>query len=134
MGPGRQAGTYGDHARLGATDADSARYAHPRWRAVFERLEQRRGSGTAIVAVARKLLVVVWHVLQAREADRYADAAQVARKFFSWSERVGKAARGGEPAGTHVRRELTRLGLGAELTRIVRGGQVCRLPPAAPAG
>ena len=106
---------------------------HPRWRAVFEQLEQRRGSGTAIVAVARKLLVVVWHVLQAREADRHADAAQVARKFFSWSERVGKAARGGEPAGTLVRRELTRLGIGVELRRIVRGGQVYRLPPASPA-
>jgi len=103
---------------------------HPRWRAVFTPLEQRRGSGKAIVAVARKLLVVAWHVLQVREADRHADAAQVARTFFSWSERVGKVARGGEPAGTLVRRELTRLGIGADLTRVTRGGQVCRVPPA----
>ncbi|HEV2752545.1 MAG TPA: IS110 family transposase [Solirubrobacteraceae bacterium] len=106
---------------------------HPRWRAVFTQLEQRRGSGKAIVAVARKLLVVAWHVLQAREADRHADAAQVARKFFSWSERVGKVARGGESAGTLVRRELTRLGIGANLTRVTRGGQVCRVPPASAA-
>ena len=29
---------------------------HPRWRAAFEHLAQRRGSGKAIVAIARKLL------------------------------------------------------------------------------
>ena len=102
---------------------------HARWRAAYERLAQRRGSGKAIVAIARKLLVVVWHVLQAREADRHADPAQVASKFFGWSERVGKVARGGEPAGTFVRRELDRVGLGAELAQITRGGQVYRLPP-----
>ena len=108
---------------------------HPWWRAVFERLEQRRGGGKAIVAIARKLLVVVWHVLQAREADRHADAAQVASKFLRWSEQVGKVARGGEPAGAFVRRELTRLGIGEELSRITRSGQVYRLPPGtAPAG
>lgn len=108
---------------------------HPRWRAAFERLAQRRGSGKAIVAIARKLLVVVWHVLQGREADRDADPAQVAGKFFSWSERVGKAARAGEPAGAFVRRELTRLGIGEGLARVTRGGRVYRLPPGtAPAG
>jgi transposase len=102
---------------------------HPRWRAAFARLEQRRGSGKAIVAIARKLLVVVWHVLQGREADRYADPAQVASKFFGWSERVGKIARGGEPGGTFVRRELARLSIGEELTQVTRGGRVYRLPP-----
>jgi transposase len=102
---------------------------HERWRTAYERLAQRRGSGKAIVAIARKLLVVVWHVLQAREADRHADAAQVASKFLRWSEKVGRAARGGEPAGTFVRRELDRVGLGAELAQITRSGQVYRLPP-----
>ena len=36
---------------------------HPSWKAQFERLAVRIGKKKAIVAIARKLLVVVWHVL-----------------------------------------------------------------------
>lgn len=35
----------------------------PFWQARFERLESRMGARKAIVAIARKLLVVRWHVL-----------------------------------------------------------------------
>jgi transposase len=53
---------------------------HPRWKAEYERLakytlskvEGRMPANKAIVAVARKLLVVVWHVLHDHEADRNA--------------------------------------------------------------
>ena len=46
---------------------------HPFWKAQFERLVPSLGKGKAIVAIARKLLVVVWHVLTQQdvsEADR----------------------------------------------------------------
>src|SRR6516225_5945119 len=35
---------------------------HPFWKAEFARLVPALGKGKAIVAIARKLLVVVWHV------------------------------------------------------------------------
>jgi transposase len=37
---------------------------HPHWKAQFERLAARIGKQKAIVAIARKLLVVIWHVLR----------------------------------------------------------------------
>ena len=35
---------------------------HPHWKAQFERLAARTGKQKAIVAIARKLLVTIWHV------------------------------------------------------------------------
>ncbi len=101
---------------------------HPRGKAVFERLQKRLGSEKAIVAVVRKLLVVVWHVLSERVADRYADAEKVAIKFTHWSEKVGKVNRGGEKTGAFVRRELTRLGIGEELSVVSRSRSLYRIP------
>jgi transposase len=37
--------------------------ADPHWRATFEQLDRRLGPGKAIVAVARRLLLVVWEAL-----------------------------------------------------------------------
>jgi transposase len=48
---------------------------HPYWHAEFARLVPSLGKGKAIVASARKLLVVVWHVLTHQAADRHADVA-----------------------------------------------------------
>jgi transposase len=45
--------------------AEGAIRIDPHWGEVFERLQQRIGSQRAIVAVARKLLVVVWRMLTA---------------------------------------------------------------------
>src|SRR5437879_3309760 len=43
---------------------------HPHWKDQFERLAMRIGKKKAIVAIARKLLVIIWHVLSKQEADR----------------------------------------------------------------
>jgi transposase len=43
------------------------------WRATFEKLELRVGRGRAIVATARKLLIVVWETLTAPAGARGAD-------------------------------------------------------------
>jgi hypothetical protein len=43
---------------------------HPHWKAQFEHLTRRMGKQKAIVAIARKLLVAVWHVAL-RAASRH---------------------------------------------------------------
>ena len=40
--------------------------SHPYWKQLFARLERRIGRNKAIVAIARKLLVVIWRPLGAR--------------------------------------------------------------------
>ena len=48
---------------------------HPHWKGEFERLSVRIGKPKAIVAIARKLLVAVWHVLSRRCADIHGSRA-----------------------------------------------------------
>ncbi len=91
---------------------------HPHWKAQFERLSARLGKNKAIVAIARKLLVVVWHVLTNHEADRHADSEKVALKFVVWSRKVGAENRAGLKTREFVRRELMRLDMGGELETI----------------
>jgi transposase len=51
------------------------------WKAEFERLCRRRERNKAIVALARQLLVVIWHGLTERVADQQADPDMVAFKL-----------------------------------------------------
>ncbi|MFQ5577575.1 MAG: hypothetical protein ACE5G8_11390 [Anaerolineae bacterium] len=50
----------------------------------------RTGQKKTIVAIARKLLVVIWHVLTAAETDRRADADKVAGKLMLWAWQIGQ--------------------------------------------
>ncbi len=111
--------------------AQTAANTHPHWQAVLARLEPRLGRNKAIVAIARKLLVAVWHVLTKQSADRFADSERVARKFVQFSARLGKANRPeGQTTAQYVRAQLDRLGLGSELNSIQLGRQTTlRLPP-----
>jgi transposase len=95
---------------------------HPYWKREFTRLAKRIGEHKAVVAIARKLLIVVWHVLMARSADRRADAEQVAFKLMVWAWKLSDEQRGGLSSRQFIRAQLIRLGLGAELTHITRGG------------
>jgi len=110
--------------------AHTAARTHPHWQALLARLEPRLGYNKAIVVIARKLLVAVWHVLTEHCADRFADPALVARKFLTYAEQLGQARRpAGQTRATFVRAQLDRLGLGAELRAIQRGQRVLELPP-----
>jgi len=102
--------------------ARAAVQSHPYWKDEFAQLERRIGDAKAIVAIARKLLMVVWHVLLAKSADRRADAEQVAFKLMVWSWKLSDEQRGGLSSRQFIRAHLIRLGLGAELTHITRGG------------
>ena len=102
--------------------ARAAVQSHPYWQRAFAQLEKRIGEPKAIVAIARKLLLVVWHVLMAKSADRRADAEQVAFKLMVWAWKLSDEQRGGLSSRQFIRAHLIRLGLGEELTHITRGG------------
>jgi len=101
------------------------------WRTTFERLATRTGRQKAIVAIARKLLVVVWHVLSKQQADRHTDAEHVARKFLTWGTQERTATQQGLSRPAFVRQQLDRLGTAADLQTFVYNGQKVVLPPSA---
>jgi transposase len=94
------------------------------WRERFERLAQRIGDQKAIVALARKLLVVIWHVLSKKEADRQAQPAQVARKLVRWGSAARVARRFKVSRAAFVRDQLDRIGVGSDLEQLVYKRQV----------
>jgi transposase len=110
--------------------AHTAVRVHPHWKAELERLEPRLGKPKTLVAIARKLLVAVWHVLTKGCADRFADPEQVARFLLQYAYRLGQTYRPeGQPPAAFVRSQLDRLGLGAELTCTYHGQRPVPLPP-----
>jgi len=111
--------------------AHTAARTHPHWRAELARLEPRLGKNKAIVAIARKLLVAVWHILSYGCPDRFADPERVARKLLKLANRLGPARRPpGQTAVEYVRHQLDGLGLGAELTSFPWGKtRRIHLPP-----
>ena len=82
----------------------------------------------AMVAVARALLVVIWHVLTEQVADRHAEVEAVARKLLLGGTAKGVARRLHGSRGMFVRRQLLQLGLGAELTKVGYGKGAIALP------
>ena len=108
------------------------------WRVEFERLTRRLPPNTASVALARKLLVVIWHVLTEQAADTHANADLVAFKFMVWSWKLTNDQRGGlttrqacpERSRRVVRYQLMRLKMGDHLTHVVRGGARHLIAPA----
>jgi transposase len=100
----------------------------PAWKAQFERLAQRIGRRKAIVAIARKLLVVTWHVLYYRRVDRQADPERAVRYFLAWGRQAKVYSRLGLKASEFARQQLDVLGIGQELSRITFGAAYC-LPP-----
>ena len=81
------------------------------WGAVFHSLAKRIGRHKAITAVARKLLVVIWHVLTKRQLDRHADVHAIARSFMRWSELHHLARSQGLRRLDFVKQRLDRLGI-----------------------
>ena len=104
--------------------AHAAAKSHPHWRAELQRLEPRLGYQKSIVAIARKMLVVAWHVLSRRQADRFAQPPQVARKFLQHSYDLGKRNRMvGQTAAAHVRQMLEHLDIGHTLPHVIWGSK-----------
>lgn len=84
------------------------------------RLEKRLGCEQAKVAVVHKLAVAIWPTPTKEEADHFADAQEVACLLFTLARNVGPKNLPDRLSGHgYARRELDRLGIGAELDEIV---------------
>ena len=119
-----------DLRRVMVTAANHAVEHHPHWKQEFARLEPHLGRSKAIVAIARKLLVAVWHVLNEQAADRFADPEKVACSFFRYAYKVGtQNLPEGQSALTFTRTQLDRLGIGLDLQEIPWGSRRFKLPP-----
>jgi len=101
----------------------------PTWNEQFERLANRIGRRKAIVAIARKLLVVIWHVLSKRRVDRQADPQRLVRYFLAWGRQARVFSRLGLKASVFARQQLDLLGIGQDLPTLITFGATYRLPP-----
>lgn len=119
-----------DLRRAMVNAANHAVVHHIHWKKEFERMEPRLGRSKAIIAIARKLLVAVWHVLGKQVADRFAEPRDVANSFFAHAYRIGvKKLPDGQSALAFTREQLDRLGIGKELQEIGWGRKPRKLPP-----
>jgi transposase len=94
----------------------------PFWREKYHKLSHRMSANKAIVAIARRLLGAVWHVLTERAVDRRADPDMVASKLMIWSWKLNDVQRGGLTSGQFVRYGLMRLKIGQEIAHVKRHG------------
>jgi transposase len=103
--------------------------SNSRLRAEYERLCQRKHPNQAIVAIARKLLVTIWYVLSNKQPyNRYSEE-DLAYKMLTWAWHIDKDALNGMTRQQFAKYGLMRLGVGVQLTRIVRGNYPRRLAP-----
>lgn len=104
---------------------------NPHWKEEFDRLKVRIGDKKAIVAVARKILVSIWHILTKRQADIHATEDKVAYKFLLYAWLLGTQHRPDDYSAPLLTRSfLNQLDLGHNLEAIFPGGVKRRIPPA----
>lgn len=102
----------------------------PYWKAQFQALKKRgKHANEAVVAIARKMLVAIWHVLSKREPRRHSTDEDLAYKMLIWSQRMDEDARQGLSRQQFTKYGLLRLGAGQDITRIVRNGFPRRIAP-----
>jgi transposase len=119
-----------DLRRAMVNAANHAVLHHVHWKKELQRMEPRMGRSKAVVAIARKLLVAVWHVLQDEVADRFADPHTVAVSFLDYVYRLGVKKRlKGKSAPAFIREQLDRIGIGQELETVRWGSNRYKLPP-----
>ena len=98
--------------------AQRAVKSDPHWKQRFQELEQRMHRNQAIVAVARRLLELVWYVLTRRQPYRHFSQERIAYKYLTWAWQMNEEARDGMTRQPFTRYYLMRLGIGQDLTRI----------------
>ncbi len=84
----------------------------------FQELQKRMHRNQAIVAVARRLLELVWSVLTRRQPYRHFSQERIAYKYLTWAWPMDEEARAGLTRQQFARYYLIRLGIGHDLTRI----------------
>jgi transposase len=98
--------------------AQRAVKSDPHWKQRFQEMLKRMHRNQAIVAIARRLLELVWHVLTRRQPYRRFSHERIAYKYLTWAWQMDAAARDGLTRQQFARYYLMRLGIGHDLTRI----------------
>jgi len=98
--------------------AQRAVKSDPLWKHRFQEMQKRMHRNQAIVAVARRLLELVWYVLTRRQPYRHFSQERIAYKYLTWAWQMDEAARDGLTRQQFTRYYLMRLGIGQDLTRI----------------
>jgi len=98
--------------------AQMAVKSDPVWKTRFQEMLKRMHRNQAIVAVAHRLLELVWYVLTRRQPYRHFSQERIAYKYLTWAWQMDDAARDGLTRQQFARYYLMRLGIGHDLTRI----------------
>jgi transposase len=93
----------------------------PYWKEQYEKyLRRMRKPNQAIVVIARKLLVAVWHVLTKEETDLHASEEDLAYKMLVLSWDLDEDVRMGLTYKQFAKYALMKLGVETDITRFVR--------------
>ncbi len=93
----------------------------PYWKEQYEKyLRRMRKPNQAIVVIARKLLVVVWHVLTKQETDEHVSEEDLAYKMLVLSWDLNEDVRMGLTYKQFAKYALMKLGVESDITRFVR--------------
>ena len=92
--------------------------ADPHWKKYFEELKRRMHPNQAIVAIARRLLTMVWFVLTHHAPYSHYSPERIAYKYLTWSWALDEEQRQGMTRPQFARYYLMRLGIGNELKRV----------------
>ena len=106
--------------------AQRAVKSDPVWKTRFQQMQKRMHRNQAIVAVARRLLELVWYVLTRRQPYRGFTHERIAYKYLTWAWQMDEVARDGLTRQQFTRYYLMRLGIGHDLTRIAINPQYPR--------
>ena len=110
-----------DLRRAMVNAANRAVQHHAHWKKELERLQPHLGRSKAVVAIARKLLVAIWHVLSENVADRFADPSAVARSFYDHAYSIGrKNLPEGQSVMAFIRTQMDQLGIGKDLQEYIK--------------
>lgn len=102
----------------------------PYWKAEYEKhLSRMRKPNQAIVVIARKLLVAMWHVLSKGETDVHASEEDLAYKMLLLSWSLKEETRQGLTYKQFAKYALMKLGVESDITRFVRKNVPRRLAP-----
>lgn len=102
----------------------------PFWKEEYEKyLRRLRKPNQAIVVIARKLLVAIWHVLSKAETDIHASEEELAYKMLLLSWSLSEEVRMGLTYKQFAKYALMKLGVETDITRFVRRNVPRRLAP-----
>jgi transposase len=98
--------------------AQRAVKSDPLWQWRFNELQRRMHRNQAIVAIARRLLELVWYVLIRKQPYQHFSHERIAYKYLTWSWQLSEEDRDGLTRQQFARYYLMKLGIGHDLMRI----------------